>query len=139
MKKILFAVCGLIFFSNSFAQYNDTYKCYPANWWAGMKWNKVQLMLYGEAIGTATGFSINYPGVKLNKISKVENKNYVFLDISIAANTQPGTLKIVPANFKAAAAIDFQIKPRRKGNGTAYAQGVTSKDLLARTSRPAKR
>lgn len=129
MKKFLI-VHGLLLLVFFAAAQNKSYQCYPANWWAGMKWNKVQLMLYGEAIGTATGFSINYPGVKLNKISKVENKNYVFLDISIAANTQPGTLKIVPSNFKAATAIDFQIKPRRKGNGTAYAQGVTSKDFM---------
>jgi hypothetical protein len=26
--------------------------------------------------------------------------------------------------------IDFELKPRRTGNGTAFAQGVTSKDLV---------
>ena len=26
------------------------YKCYPTNWWTGMKWNKVQVMVHGDKI-----------------------------------------------------------------------------------------
>lgn len=130
MKKILFAVCGLIFLSSSFAQYNDSYKCYPANWWAGMKLNKIQLMLHGDAIGNADGYTINYPGIKLEKVTKPENNNYAFLDISIAANTKPGIVKIIPKNFRATTYVQFEISPRRKNNGKDYAQGITAKDLM---------
>ena len=130
MKKILFAVFGLIFFSSSFAQYNDSYKCYPANWWAGMKLNKIQLMLHGDAIGNAEGYIINYPGIKVEKVTKPENNNYAFVDITIAANTKPGIVKIIPKNFRATTYVQFEISPRRKNNGKDYAQGVTAKDLM---------
>src|SRR4030095_14091885 len=61
----------------------------------------------------------------------VENVNYVFLDLSIGPDAKPGKLE-----FKCSTSegpnyiINFEIKPRRKGNGTAFAQGVTSKDLV---------
>ena len=131
MKKLIIFYFLLFTFS-AFAQ---TAKVYPTNWWAGMKWNKVQLMLHADS-----GFifpdkyflSINYPGIKINKINRVENKRYLFVDISIAANTKPGNTFInvntivSGENFK----IPFEIKQRRKGNGTQFAQGVTAKDFI---------
>ncbi len=130
MKKISFTFCLLLFVANCFAQYNDSYKCYPTNWWAGMKMNKIQLMLHGDAIGNADGFVINYPGIKVAKVTKAENENYVFVDISIAPGTKPGIVKIIPKHFNATAYVQFEIKPRRKKLGKDYAQGVTAKDLI---------
>jgi glycosidase len=130
MKKtafcFLFIFCFLI---NSFAQ-NDSYSCSPTNWWTGMKWNKVQIMIHGNDIGNGDAYTINYPGVKLSKINKVENKNYVFLDLVISSSTKPGTLKIIVKEKKSSFDIDFELKKRREGNGTAFAQGITSKDFI---------
>lgn len=129
MKKIL--LYFLLFFSccTSFAQ-NDT-ECYPTNWWVGMKWNKVQLMLHGDAIANAAhGFSISYPGVKLLKVNKVENPNYVFLDVLITPVAKPGILKIKVNRQSSSYSINFELKQRRKGNGSLFAQGVTAKDFI---------
>ncbi|HEX5112482.1 MAG TPA: cyclomaltodextrinase N-terminal domain-containing protein, partial [Saprospiraceae bacterium] len=76
---ILFLISLL--FGNSYAQHIEVY---PSNWWVGMKWNKVQLMLYGENVGYCNGVTIKYPGVSVAKINKVENKNYLFVDIIIS-------------------------------------------------------
>jgi len=96
-----------------------------------MKWNKVQIMIHGNAIANAGGgFSINYPGVELEKVNKVENPNYVFLDLVIAPNTKPGILKIKVNKLNDAFTINFEIKARRKGRGTVFAQGVTAKDFI---------
>lgn len=96
-----------------------------------MKWNKVQVMIYGDAIANAAkGYSINYPGVKIEKTNKVENANYVFLDLAISSAAKPGIVKIKVNRQNESFDIDFELKPRRKGNGTQYAQGVTSKDLI---------
>ena len=56
---------------------------YPANWWVGMKEPRLQLMLHGDKIA-GNNFAISYPGVRLVKVNKVENKNYVFLDLLIS-------------------------------------------------------
>ncbi|MGG9972257.1 glycoside hydrolase family 13 protein [Ferruginibacter sp. SUN002] len=129
MKKFLITNCLLLITYCSFAQ--TGYTCYPTNWWTGMKWNKVQIMIHGDAISNAgKGFSINYPGVKLLKTNKVENTNYVFLDISIAPTAKPGIVKIKVNKEFSSFDIDFELKPKRKGNGKEYAQGVTSKDFM---------
>ena len=110
MKKLLIVFFFAFFAVAVFAQQNS-YQCYPANWWAGMKLNKLQLMIHGDAIAKGD-FIIAYPGITLIKVNKVENPNYVFLDIGISAVAKPGIAKIkvkgvVPAE------IDFEIKTKR--------------------------
>ena len=130
MKKItLFLLITFYFCSNLSAQ-NNSYKCYPTNWWVGMKWNKVQIMIHGNDIANGDAYTINYPGVKLEKVNKVENKNYVFLDINISPSAKPGIIKIKVKEKQSSFDINFELKKRRTGNGTAFAQGVTSKDFI---------
>ncbi len=45
-KNILFFYFLLV----SCSAFSQSAKVYPTNWWAGMKWNKVQLMVHGEKI-----------------------------------------------------------------------------------------
>ncbi len=131
MKKlVLFLLLTILIFTAAFPQ-PQTVKCYPTNWWVGMKWNKVQVMVHGDAIANATGgLTINYPGVKLEKINKVENVNYVFLDLSISSSAKPGVVKIKVNKVTSSFDIPFELKPRRFGKGFDYAQGVTSKDFM---------
>jgi len=78
-----------------------------------------------------TKVTINYAGVKVDKISKVEGKNYLFVDLTISKNTKPGKFKILMSGGNLGDEdIFFELKPRRSGNGTAFAQGVTSKDFV---------
>jgi glycosidase len=129
MKRIVFFLLFIFWCANIFAQ-NTSVNCYPTNWWTGMKWNKVQIMIHGNDIGNGDAYTINYPGVKLEKVNKVENKNYVFLDINITPAAKPGMVKIKVKEKQSAFDIDFELKKRRTGNGTAFAQGVTSKDFI---------
>jgi len=95
-----------------------------------MKNPELQIMLHGEKIGTAKTFSCFYPGITIKKINKVENNNYVFLDIIISKTTKPGNISFT-ANFgNATKKINFELKERRSKNGISYAQGVTSKDFM---------
>ena len=126
----LLFLTGIFIFGNSFAQQTN-YKCYPTNWWTGMKWNKLQVMIHGDAIANAgNGFSITYPGIKLDKISKAENANYVFLDVTIAPAAKPGIVKINVSKDGGTFAINFELKVKREGRGRTFAQGVTSQDFM---------
>ena len=128
MKKLLllcvYVSLGLITWAQA-----DLPKAYPTHWFAGMKNSFVQVMLQGSHIGNAS-VSLNYPGVKLVKVHKVENANYLFLDLSISAATKPGTLQFSMKEAGKTYRLPFQLKTRRKGNGSSYAQGVTSKDFM---------
>lgn len=87
-------------------------------------------MIHGDGIGNANGYTINYPGVKIEKINRVENKNYVFIDLVISSLAKPGIAKIKVDKKDNSFLINFELKKRRSGNGTAFAQGVTSKDFI---------
>lgn len=117
----------------SFSQYT---KIYPTNWWIGMKWNKVQLLVHANdgfvfPIKTPITVSINYPGVKLEKQTRLENNHYMVLDVSIAPETKPGN---VPIHFDfppESLTVDWKLEAKKQiDNGKKYAIGVTSKDLL---------
>ncbi|MEP7107919.1 MAG: glycoside hydrolase family 13 protein [Ferruginibacter sp.] len=130
MKKVLVLsvfICSAILLP---AQQGG-YKCYPTNWWTGMKWNNVQVMIHGDDISNAKGgFSIAYPGVTLSKVNNVENHNYVFLDLVISPVAKPGIIKIRVNKENNPFSIDFEIKAKRTGRGRDFAQGVTSRDFM---------
>jgi glycosidase len=126
MKKLMFfLLLNFYFFVNGFAQ-TDSINCYPTNWWTGMKNSKLQIMIHGKNVANGNAYTINYPGVKLEKVDKVENANYVFLDVAISPSAMPGMIKIKANNQT----INFELKKRRSGNGITYAQGITSKDFI---------
>lgn len=140
MKKSLSVFIILLFALTTTAQkqvaiLKQDFSIYPNHWWVGMKDHHLQLMIHSDSVGKAQSFSIRYPGVHINKTTKAENPNYVFLDLTIDANTKPGSfpIDIIWAEDKnqfVRSVTTYELKPRRKGNGTAYAQGVHSQDFI---------
>ena len=128
MRK-LFSIVSLLI---CIVSYSNEYKIdavYPTHWWVGMKNQKFQLIIHGANVAE-NNFSINYRGVKLVKVNKVENRNYVFLDLIISPSAAAGKIKIHIKNPNGEGDYLYELKTRRKGNGTLYAQGVTSKDFI---------
>ncbi len=129
MKKIL--LVPFTFFSIIFSLQAQYAEVYPANWWVGMKWNKVQLLIKGEyADFNKEQLQINYPGIKIEKINKLDNGMYMSADIVIAPNTKPGNVTIEFVKDGKAHAVRWELKARRKGNGSQFAQGVSQADLV---------
>ena len=65
----------------------------PTHWYIGMKNPKLQLLVYGKSINDCE-VKINYQGVTLDKVNKVENPNYLFLDLTISPDTKAGQMNI---------------------------------------------
>lgn len=128
MKKLLLAFAMLIC-SNAFAI--DMLGVYPTHWWVGMKNPKLQLILHGEKVGLFTKFVSNNPAIKIEKISKAESKNYVFLDLHISAAAKAGVFKInMSGGGVGVEDVFFELKSRSKENGKTRIQGVTAKDFI---------
>ncbi len=110
----------------------DMFGVYPTHWWVGMKNNKLQLMLHGENIGMFTHVSINYPGVKVMKVTKSpDNGNYLFLDLTIAATAKPGRFKILLSGGGTGSEdVSYELKARNKENGKSRVMGVSAKDFI---------
>ncbi|MCK4664086.1 MAG: glycoside hydrolase family 13 protein [Bacteroidales bacterium] len=98
--------------TNSFASGFNIKKVEPMFWWTGMKNPNLQLLIYGENIGTAE-VSINYDGVSLKKVNKVDNQNYLFIDILISDKTKPGKFQILfSKENKEKLIYDYELKVR---------------------------
>lgn len=128
MKKgvlllIAFCICAMLFAQNA--------EIYPTHWWAGMKNPKLQLMIHAENIGNSSGnITINYPGVTVEKVHKAESKNYLFADVNISSLAKPGSFTITIKTSGKPVVINYELKKRREGNGTKFAQGVNSSDFI---------
>jgi glycosidase len=87
----------LLFFLSVYinAQVPVVNKVEPPNWWAGMKNNVVQLMVYGDELLGATAKSAS--GLKIKQVNSF-NKNYLFIDIEIPEAIKTGDHKIVITN-----------------------------------------
>lgn len=100
----------------------------PMFWFSGMKNPKLQLLVHGENIAKTT-VSLNYPGVKLLKVNRVENPNYLFLDLELTKTIKAGSFPIVfTLNGKKVAAYTYEIKSRNADKNRI--QGVTQKDFI---------
>jgi len=129
MKKLAFLFLTALMWLVAVAEEFKVEGIYPTNWWIGMKNPRLQLMIKGANVAE-NNFSISHPGVKLLKVHKVENRNYVFLDIQILPTAKPGFAKINFSNPNGKGSFEYELRARRKGNGTTYAQGVTSSDFI---------
>jgi glycosidase len=119
----------LLFFNPSFS-FSQEINFYPTNWWVGMKNPHLQIMVHGKDIGKASISIGNYTGVKIEKIHKAENPNYVFIDLLISKTAKPGKLSINFQQSSGNSSLPFVLAQRRTGKNNSFAQGVTSSDLV---------
>ncbi len=128
MKKFLF----IVFLFCSFKSWSiDMFGVYPTHWWVGMKNPKLQLILHGENAGLFNKVTINYPGVKVDKVTKVESKNYLIVDISIAATAKAGKFKIIMSGGAPGSEdVSYELRSRSNQNGKTRVQGVSAKDFI---------
>src|SRR6185312_5571915 len=129
MRKFLFFTAGcLVLALAASAQIPALERVEPMFWWVGMHNPNLQLIVHGDHI-SSRNVELNYPGVKLETVHKVENPNYLFLDLRISSAARPGTfpIKFVKAGEKSLS-YTYALKQRDRSPGRA--QGVTDKDLI---------
>lgn len=111
---------------------------HPTNWWVGMKTNKIQLLIKNESayIGADLKLFSTNSGIKINKTTILENKKYMVADVTILPTAKAGKVYFgfvepSPAfGSPRKQAYNFELKERRAGRGTSFAQGVTSVDNI---------
>ncbi|WP_233079750.1 glycoside hydrolase family 13 protein [Rheinheimera soli] len=100
----------------------------PAFWWAGMKEPKLQLMVHGKDI-QHTQVQLSYSGVKLLGVQKVQNPNYLFVDLELSPDVKPGSFELsFSRNGKTVARHNYSVLARKEGS--AQRQGFGQKDLI---------
>ncbi|MCP4270493.1 MAG: glycoside hydrolase family 13 protein [Gammaproteobacteria bacterium] len=100
----------------------------PAFWWTGMVSDELQILVHGDQMGSTVP-TLDYPGVTIKSIETVENANYLFINLSLDNNTQPGTFNITfKQDGKSVATYLYELKSRRKGS--AQRPGFSPADVI---------
>ena len=140
MKKIIF-IGFIILFSISCNTEKQDLKSYdniqlidliervePPNWWVGMKTNDLQILVYGNSINDLIP-KINNSNIELTSYEKVQNENYLFLNISLSENAKPDEVEI--DFYKNNVVVDryvFSLLNREKN--ASNVEGFNSSDVM---------
>ena len=100
----------------------------PPNWWIGMENTALQLLVYGENISTTIP-TIQYEGITINSVTKLENDNYLFINITIDKNTKEGVFDI-DFNFKKGKKIVYKYDLKQKKNKNNLLQTIDASDVM---------
>ncbi|MBN2708433.1 MAG: cyclomaltodextrinase N-terminal domain-containing protein [Calditrichaceae bacterium] len=86
-------------------------KIEPPNWWAGMKWNKIQLMIYGENLKNLT-INAESPDISILEIVETPSHKYLFLEIQLSEDITPGKYVISINSGKDSKIIHYHLEQR---------------------------
>jgi len=128
VTTLLFAVLILAGSIPAMAKSEVKDRLEPSSWWIGFKNPVVQLMAYSKDIAHLRP-QVDYKGVSIERITAVENPNYLFIDLLIDEDAKPGKVEL---NFsdgkKIRKTMVLELNEREKGS--ALRQGFTSADAV---------
>jgi len=100
----------------------------PPNWWIGMENTELQLLIHGENISTSKP-TIQYEGVTIKSVTKLESSNYLFLNITIDKTTKEGVFDIIFNSDSGEKLIyKYQLQQKKKRNN--LSQSVDASDVM---------
>jgi glycosidase/predicted alpha/beta superfamily hydrolase len=100
----------------------------PSSWWIGMKDNRVQLLVHGKGVSELEP-AVSHAGVTVTRVQRVENPNYLFVDLTIAPSASPGRVRLAfSRKGRQEARHDFALLAREPGS--ADRQGFNASDAL---------
>lgn len=103
-------------------------KVEPPFWWTDMNNQDLQVLVYGTDIGFTEPI-IDYPGLVLLETQRVENPNYMFINLRINETCLPGRFTIsFKQDDQELVNWDYELKKRK--TGSADRQGFDKTDAL---------
>lgn len=99
----------------------------PPSWWLGFDMSELQLMVYGENIAAAEP-SVDYPGVSISRVERVESPNYLFVFLRLDKSTETGEF---PIGFKTAdGTLTHMYELKRRRDDGDRPKGFDTSDVI---------
>ncbi|HOA09325.1 MAG TPA: glycoside hydrolase family 13 protein [Tenuifilaceae bacterium] len=128
MKKPLILMLMLIAACSMNVNSQNIKRVEPPCWWVGMKNPRLQLMIYGSNINQAQ-VGISDSRVTLESVDKTENPNYLFLNLAINENAEPGAFNITFKFPKGKPrVVAYELKERKQGSSERI--GFNNSDVI---------
>lgn len=99
----------------------------PPNWWVGMQWDTVQLMLYGADLDSLTA-RFAEDGPEVTAIHPAASDAYAFVDVRIPDGLAPGTYTLELSRNGRTRTVAYPIQARKPGEGRN--QGFGPEDVI---------
>ena len=100
----------------------------PPNWWTGMEYPSLQLLVKGDNIGGSTA-SLSYPGVTLFAVTYPPSPDYLFIDLLIDPSAKPGSF-MVTLSDNGIKTGEFEYSLMERERGSAMREGFNSSDVM---------
>ena len=137
MNKVLIAITVILLVSCAGASFDPSTvadadkaqvtRVEPLSWWTGMK-TPLQLLVQGTNISEYNVSVEGGKGVSVAGIHKADSPNFLFVDVKIAANAQPGTYYIVFSKDGESFKYPYEIASREEGS--AERTSFTTADMI---------
>ncbi|TKD62505.1 glycoside hydrolase family 13 protein [Flavobacterium sp. ASW18X] len=108
---------------------NSISRLEPPNWWVGMEYNTIELLVYGKDIATFDVALKPYDKVQLQSAKKVTNPNYLFINLQIDDTAQSGHLAL---EFKKNNSVVFEqpYELKARTNNRKNIEGFNTSDAI---------
>ncbi len=106
----------------------DQTRISPPFWWVDMANTSLEIMLYDQNI---KDYDVNISakaGVTLKKVYRVQNPNYLFIEVLVGPGTEAGNFDIVLSQGGQNKKYTYELKEREKK--TSSSQGLNSSDFI---------
>lgn len=100
----------------------------PPYWWAGMKSDTLQLMVYGPGIGDCAVTLAPYPGVAIAETVRMDSPNYLLVYLNVDGTARPGTLHLTFALGKKKTPVTYEL--RQRTSAPEEREGFDTSDVL---------
>lgn len=106
----------------------ETARVEPPNWWVGMQHPTLEILIYDQDIRNAE-VAISYTGVQVLKTTRLQNPNYLFVEIKIGPGTKAGKFPIVLTKSDGTKkTYPYELRERKKAAGRI--NGLDASDFI---------
>ncbi len=124
-KILISIIAGCVISSTLNAQID---RVEPPFWWTPMQNPQLQLMVHGKDISRSSVI-IDHKGIIVKTISRLENPNYLFLDLELTPDVRPGFFEIqFFMGKKSMGSYTYELKERDPGSPSR--KGFNSSDVM---------
>jgi len=120
----LLAVCAIWHVS---ADAGPVDRIEPPFWWQGFEHQELQILVHGHGVADFK-VTVEYPGISVKRVERVESDNYLFVYLDIKTTAQPGEFDIVLANDSFRVVHKYEL--REKNANPSHTQGFSPADAI---------